>query len=285
MTEHLNYCRQMVKQFSAEVKAPFAPPWVTQFKSDCIGLARASQKFILPDGGMPYDDPAYRALDDSTPLSLPYPTIAIEFTRSPEFVGGRAHRIAGNWQPPKALLFARERGDAIIVTVVVWLPSANLWAPYPEVCLPRVGYLHRTSGAGGRTLVKLAPAHGGSFHQSLIPGSDYMDEINALLSMLNILQCRNVRVEKSEVSKARKAMHAGKKNALPFDSYHILCLDVPPEADDGAAAGGHRSPREHLRRGHIRRLADGRRIWVNATVVAVGRGGMVSKDYTMRGRK
>ena len=285
MTEHLNYCRQVVKQFSAEVKVPFAPPGVTQFKSHCIDLARASQKFILPDGGMLYDDPAYRALDDSTPLSLPYPTIAIEFTRSPEFVGGRAHQVAGNWQPPKSLLFARERGDDIVVTVVVWLPSANLWVPYPEVCLPRVGYLDRTSGAGGRALVKLAPAHGGGFRQSPIPGSDYMDEINALLSMLNILQCRNVRVEKSEVSKARKAMHAGKKNALPFDSYHILCLDAPLEADDGAAAGSHRSPREHLRRGHIRRLADGRRIWVNATVVAVGRGGMVSKDYMMRGRK
>lgn len=42
------------------------------------------------------------------------------------------------------------------------------------------------------------------------------------------------------------------------------------------------SPREHLRRGHIRRLEDGRKFWINAAVVAAGNGGKIHKDYGIR---
>jgi hypothetical protein len=283
MMEHLNFCRQMVKQFTAEAAIPSVSQEVKQFKSHCIDLARASQKFILPDGGRLYDDPDYKALDETVPLSLPYPLIAIEFSRSPDYVDAHKHRVAGNTQPTKALLFAREREDAIAITVVVWAGFAGVWAPYPEVAIPRTNYLDRAQRLNGYTAVKLAQNPAANFYGRPIPGSDYMDEVGALLCMLNILQCKNVHVEKSEVSKTRKAMQAGKKGALPFDTYHLLTIDVPGKAGAGAATGGHRSPREHLRRGHIRNLADGRRIWVNATVVAAGRGGgVVSKDYTLR---
>jgi hypothetical protein len=99
-----------------------------------------------------------------------------------------------------------------------------------------------------------------------------------------VLHCKNVHTEKIEVSKTRKAIHSSKKAALPFDTYHVLTIDAPGKPGEGERAGGnHRSPREHLRRGHIRRLGGGRRIWVNATVVAVGcSGGTVKKDYALR---
>jgi hypothetical protein len=97
--------------------------------------------------------------------------------------------------------------------------------------------------------------------------------------MLNALACSNVHIERSEPKKSSKKI----KSALPFDTYHILTIDVPGNSGGGMATGSHRSPREHLRRGHIRRLGDGRRIWVNATVVAAGRGaGVVTKDYAIR---
>ena len=281
--EHLNFCRQMVKQFTAEASIPTVSPEMKQFKSHCIDLANASQKFILPDGGRLYDDPEYKALDDTTPLCLPYPLIAIEFARSPDYVNASKHKIAGHMQPSKALLFARERDDAIAVTVVVWMTAYGKWIPYPEVGIPRTNYLDRTNRQNGYAGVLLAQMPGANFYGVSIPGSDYMDEVGALLCMLNILQCKNVHVEKSEVSKTRKAIQAGKKGALPFDSYHVLTIDAPSQAGQGPATGGHRSPREHLRRGHIRRLADSRRIWVNATVVAAGKGGgVVTKDYALR---
>jgi hypothetical protein len=274
--EHLNYCRQMVKQFTAQASIPSVTQDVKQFKSHCIDLARASQKFILPDGGRLYDDPDYKALDETVPLSLPYPLIALEFSRSPEFISAQGPAPDEGMQPRKALLFAREREDAIVITVVVWAEFAGIWAPYPEVALPRVNYLDRSQRRNGFAGVKLAQS------STQIPGSDYMAEVGALLCMLNILQCKNVHVEKSDVGKTRKAMQAGKKGALPFDSYHILTIDVPGKAGEGTGTGGHRSPREHLRRGHIRRLADGRRVWVNATIVSAGHGGVVTKDYAVR---
>ena len=276
--KHLNFCRQMVKQFTAEAGIPTVSQHMKQFKSHCIDLARASQKFILPDGGRMYDDPEYKALDETVPLSLPYPLIALEFTRSPEFLATQGPSQYGQFQPNKALVFAREREDAIVITVVVWWASHGAWSPLPEVALPRVNYLDRNQRFNGFVGVKLAQM------STDLRGDEYMAEVGALLCMLNILQCKNVHVEKSEVSKTRKAMQAAKKGALPFDSYHVLTIDAPCQAGEGPAAGGHRSPREHLRRGHIRRLPDSRRIWVNATVVAAGRGGgVVTKDYALRG--
>jgi len=96
------------------------------------------------------------------------------------------------------------------------------------------------------------------------------------------LSCRNVHTEKSLPKKTSVAMNAGKKNAVPFDAYHYLVIDTAKKSESSGVGGSHASPREHLRRGHIRRLADGRRIWVNATVVSVGNGGVVEKDYVMR---
>jgi hypothetical protein len=280
--EHTNYCRQMVKQFTAQANITSVPQWMKNFKSHCIDLARASHKFILPDGGRLYDDPEYKALDDTTPLNLPFPLIAIEFTRSDSYVNSKTC-FDGKVQPSKGLLFARERDDFIAITVVVFASHIGQWVPYPEVGIPRTGYLDRSQRQNGYVGFKLAQ-HQSDIYGVQIPASDYIDEVSALLCMLNILQCRNVHIEKSKISKTRKAMQTGKNGALPFDTYHILTIDAPGKAaGKGAATGGHRSPREHLRRGHIRRLADGRRIWVNATVVAAGRSaGVVTKDYAVR---
>lgn len=281
--EHLNYCRQMVKQFTSQAGIPSVSAEMKAYKSHCIDLARASQKFILPDGGRLYDDPEFKALDESETLSLPFPLIAMEFTRTQEFVAAQPEQVRDAvFQPKKALLFAREREDAIAITVVVWAEHVGIWVPFPEVAIPRVGYLDRTMrGPTGRVGIKVAANQRADFQPPL---QDYMDEIGALLCMLNVLSCKNVHIEQSHPGKVRAAMAAGKKGALPFDSYHVLMIDSP-KADDGSSGAGssHRSPREHLRRGHIRRLGDGRRIWVNATVVAAGRGaGVVTKDYALR---
>jgi hypothetical protein len=106
-------------------------------------------------------------------------------------------------------------------------------------------------------------------------------DARTLMHLLNALQCSNVQIERSEPRKAGKKI----KSALPFDAYHVLTIDVGRRAECAASAGGngHRSPREHLRRGHIVHPEGRRPYWRNATIVNAGRGfAKVAKDYRMR---
>lgn len=277
---HLNYCRQMVRQFTPALTNKTIPQDFRQFMSHCIDLARVSQKFILPDGGRLYDDPDYRALDESAPLSLPFPLIAVEYSRSSEHIQNTHSTDAHAHQPQKALLFARERDEVIAITVVVWNQAASAWGPLPEVAIPRTGYIDRGTRKNGHAGIVLMQNESVGID---VPGSDYMDEVGALLSMLNILQCNNVHVEKSPPTGLKKMKAAHARKALAYDSYHILTISQPGESTGRHLPGQpHRLLREHLRRGHIRRLSDGRKIWVNATVVAAGRGaGVVHKTYAI----
>lgn len=107
---------------------------------------------------------------------------------------------------------------------------------------------------------------------------EYNDQHMVLLSFLNALSCSNVAIEKPAVSPVRRAI----KTALPFDAYHIVVIDASPSSagNTGASHTGRR-PREHMRRGHIRRYETGLRIWVNACVVAAG-GNKIHKEYAIR---
>lgn len=268
--QHMNYCRQMVKQFTAAIANPAHP--FKDILSHVIDLAKVSQKFLLPDGGRLYDDPEYRALDEQQPLNLPYKNIAIEYSRKKSVVNEHGEVST------KTILLARQSDDFIIVTPIIWSDKHGLWGPMPEAAIPRVGYLNRSNIIDGRTpfLIQLA--------NDALPFSDYADECGALLCFLNVLQCKNVHTECSEPRKMTKAARC-RIDAIPFDAYHILTIDTPhTKSNVGCHDSSHRSPREHLRRGHIRRLNDGRKIWVNATVVAAGKGaGVINKDYLLRG--
>jgi len=74
---------------------------------------------------------------------------------------------------------------------------------------------------------------------------------------------------------------AVKRGALPFDEYHILTLDGHTKTTGNSKTfGDRRSPREHLRRGHIRRL-ENKKIWINSMVVNAGNHGKIHKSYEL----
>lgn len=268
--EHLNYCRQMVKQFTQALAEGIGHREILQ---SAMIKAQASQKFQLPEGGRLYDDPLLRALDDAEPLTLPYKNIALEYPR-------QTYQVKeGQIRSSKAIIFAEQHENEIWAFPVSWFDAEKIWAPLAGFAIPRANFFCEGSRSDGRPAFKIimedaSPAFAKQWLDNI------KDEASALICFLNILQCSNVHIKRSEPK------HTGKKvkAALPFDTYHILTVDVAKgEAGTGAATGSHRSPREHLRRGHIRRLQDGRRIWVNATIVAAGSGGVVTKDYVMRG--
>ena len=267
--EHLNYCRRMVRDFNALLAEPTAhTPNSPVDMTLCIKLAGLSRKFLLPEGGLLLDDKELRALDESGTLNLPFPEIALEFA-TPDTMGSRT------------IVFARERGEVIELTRATCVEGFG-WIVLNHSRdgggLLRSGYLDRHSAPHGMPTIKLRNNSGEYAELDEPIGDTYV-----LLSFLNALSCSNVSIEESQPRKLNKAP----KHALPFDSYHILTIDTGECGVEMPKGVGetHRSPREHLRRGHIRRLAAGRRIWVNAAVIAAGRGvGVVSKDYALMRR-
>lgn len=258
----------MVSQFAPKLLVPNFPEESRQVLSHAIDLAKASQKFMLPDGGRLLDDYEYRALDESQPLRLPFPFIALEYHRA----GPVDERTQG--KSSKAIVFARERDDAIVLTNIAWIDSHGIWGPLPEVAIPRVHYLDRKRISFGRVAICAQSA------DERIDISESADEIGALLCFLNALQCSNVSATHTITSAKNPAM----AKALGFDSYRVLTIGKgEPSTGRAALQIFHRSPREHLRRGHIRRLQSGSKTWVNATVVSANKGaGVVSKDYRLR---
>lgn len=266
MIQPLNYSRQISKQFLNTLAIPSASKESKEVLSHIVDLVKASHKFMLPDGGIVCDDRTFKALDESVPLRLPYPFIALEFpNHNPQPEPGR-------FNAPKQVVFAVERDDGIVITPVIFAEHMGIWVPWPQVFIDSTNYIDRSNTRDGCVQLKIRNANSNS-----IPNEDFADDVMALLSFLNILKCRNVQVEKVVPKKQSKC-----KSALPFDTYHVLTIGSH-EADCQHLGGSHRSPREHIRRGHIRCLQSGKSVWVNAALVSSGRGfGVVTKDYRLR---
>lgn len=263
MSEHLNFCRQMVKQFSSLHKdfLDHSPYGVA------LDSADMAQKFMLPDGGRLLDDMELRALDETQPLRLPFPVICLEYRTN------QTGLTQGQSLSTKRIVFAHEDDEMIVVYPVIWMDELQAWGALPPAALPLTGYLNRNSiSADGGVFIICTKA------DPSFPYSDYCDELGALLGFLNALQCSNVHVERSPARKSGKKI----KSALPFDDYHVLQVALATKPSGQSAGGTHRSPREHLRRGHIRTLQSGKRIWVNAAVVGAGaNAGKIFKDYAI----
>lgn len=219
-------------------------------------LCLVSNKFLLPEGGLLLEDNEFRAIDESVPIRLPYPFVAFEFLA--KLKSGKNFKI---------VLFCREHEDEIYIRTAVFNEAAGYWVFKKECSIPVTGGIDRSENPRNPTIV--------SYIQPDDEASEYF--VKVVLSFINALACSNVKIERSNAPKQKV------KSALQFDSYHILTIDRAVNGGNNSTGGSHRSPREHLRRGHIRRLADGRKIWVNACAVGAGNGaGKITKDYSIR---
>lgn len=280
----LNYSRQLASNCLDSLEVPDIEPWKRRLFSAVVSLHEKSTKFMLPDGGRIFDDIELRSLDETVTLRLPFPKIALEYHSN-----GRIRNsddpiglVDGVYQyesdsfisAPKRIVYATEKDGFIIVNIAFCTKSDGVWRLLPECYIPTTNYLRRDINFNGRPGIACIMGDKKSI------ASDYMDEIGAVMAFLNVLQCSNVRIEKKPAKRDGKHV----KSALQFDSYHVLTVDSKKiVGPSGGTSFNHRSPREHLRRGHIRRINDGIKVWVNATVVSSGKGfGIVAKDYAMR---
>ena len=295
MNQPPNFSRRMVKDFTETLRTKRIARTgraLTQAQAQeaeaalraYLDVARRSVKFMLPQGGYSTDDNQLRALESDQPLRLPFPHIALEFhclpPADPRVVA--EGRRTGQQFAVATIIFAEEgvaeSGRISVLTAHRFL-GWPVWVPGIAFTIPTTGFADNKSSAKGPVRIRIGRGWDPvDPSRPEVPYLDYSGEASVLLSFLNALQCVNVRIESLQ---PRRVGKPGK--ALPFDTYHVLTIPTTKAtAGDSDATGGHRSPREHLRRGHVRRLFNGRRIWVNAAIVNPGIGAKVEKDYRLR---
>lgn len=109
---------------------------------------------------------------------------------------------------------------------------------------------------------------------------DVAGEVTAVLELCEALACSNVTAETMQHENKKANARRAKKGKLPIYETKVLSIDVQRTTHrTGVKYGDRSSPRQHLRRGHIRRLHDDRRIWVNSCAVGTQSLGRVDKNY------
>jgi len=281
-TKPLNYCRDMVASLAPLLDKPDLPQRIGVLITTVIAATKKSQKFLLPDYGRLMDDVGLKALDDDV-LHLPFQTIALEYHYpiDPTLV-----LQENESQCSKRILLASQSLDAIVIWRVQYMTKIKCWVAAGPVALPLSKPIDRSKvGSDGRCCVGIVDLSGQTDFDPVDWADSFADDAWVLLSFLNALACSNVQTRvlpKPAPISGRQA----KKNPPHTDVYHILTVPLSPAKDgkhDGIGHGSAIAKREHLRRGHIRRLSDTKKIWVNAAVVNAGRGfGRVTKDYEVK---
>jgi len=258
--EPLNFCRQIKKAYAELSTREYVKKELPKMPLDeLLSSLDIAVKFTLPSDGRIIEDPKLKGISDIIELRLPYESIALEFVLSGKEI-------------KKIVVYAVEIKSTLMVCV--WAGANDLWAPLGIGVVPKINFMRHNSDGS----IEFA------FRRIAVTEEKYKKDMDlltgcaadTLLNFLNALACSNVKAEKLPTRKLSKTL-----GALPFDEYHVLTIDRPAGTGNGYAGGSHRSPREHLRRGHIRRLPTGSKIWVNAAVINAGAGGKIRKQYAM----
>jgi hypothetical protein len=251
---------------------------------ELIQFLKEGQKFLVPKGLLIMDDglkylPSFR--------KLPFPITITEGYVSCTGINAEAADKKLGFKPLITVavdgdLFGYEREKARIY--LLYCPDGHRWEVMPYVML-----LDLNQGSGEPTieteyevLDDLNILH--PEVRDSIMDTSYYAGARTILELLEILSCSNI--EASSVKPTRsissKEMREG---VLPFDSYKVLEVTTKYNEETGRSLSGNgRTPREHVRRGHIRRYKTGLQIWINAMVVSVGVGNKVTKDYLIKTR-
>lgn len=253
--------------------------------------------FVIPDGGMIFDD-RLRGLKGGT-LRLPFPSVTIEYYMPP---GG--HIEEAETPSKKRLIMAEEIEGKIFCAVVCEIADQWMLMPLGWIFFPENWEL-RASGdlpliSGKRARPSSEPFTGTPLY--VLPGfwaqgvrlrgeaeahraalDDIGGELRSLLEFCEALTCSNVSapiVRHADAAKNARRVRDGK---LPFYETRMLMVDVSTKSDRGgrdlSADASRSGPRQHLRRGHIRILADGRKVWVTSCSVGARENGVIDKQY------
>ena len=223
----------------------------------------ASQHFALPAGGRLFDD-GLRGLDtDLHTIRLPFPAITLSFAD-----GAR-----------RTLVVAQELQEAgqntIVVQVAVDTGDGQGWGFFPCSAQPEKRH------DDGSIVWSCFDAIGSRLDRTPMHEA-VMAAGRSVLELVEALSCNDVASE--IVERVDPAVNARRRRQGKLPRYEVrrLVVKVGEQVHAiGAPVGDRNGPREHLRRGHVRRLPDGRRTWVQCCVVGSRALGVVRKTYAV----
>ena len=242
--------------------------------------------FALPDNGRLLND-KLRGID-KTLVRLPYPSITVEY-----FCKEQNLTKELPVSMPKRLAVASEievDGKMFVdIFVADFSGEYKEWVPQSFGFRLDLTETIETSVQGvwlnGHTLIlnegsfkKMIAVHGfekaskNAYH-------DIEDEIFSVLELIEALSCSNVKAQLLEPVDVLKQARRAKDGKLPI--YETKILTISGSVGSGEHLGGtHSGPRQHLRRGHIRRLPTGN-FWVNSHLVGDPMKGRIEKSYQL----
>lgn len=234
-----------------------------------------STHFALPDDAEIFNDDLKGLYGNY--IELPYKAITIEF----HLTGKWSQGVKGN-----ALLTATStdyNSDIIIFGAYFYPVMMEYWQPVCySMSIQKNLFIDNKRNTANMNLKIVCP---GIYSIDKIENHDlYMIgslELS-LHEMLEALQCKNVKegIQQQYSPSNDKRIKQGK---LPIYETKILTIDTSYSASGRkeAGSGTHASPRQHLRRGHIRRLPSGN-IWINSCVVGDPSKGTIHKQYRVK---
>lgn len=279
-------------------------------------LLAQGQKFMLPRGGKMFDDNLKGLSGEKLRLPFPItilefdeaeliPERNVGMTSAPKriaiLVEGDSKQLYQLFGYPKSVVDKVESEPSVLVQAISYMSEIEDWYPImgaivvpaewdkkgdrdipidPDI--PKGAALARGIPIATLPTIfgKVSDALGFKEATKNIC-KDTTGEMFAMLEFCEALTCTNVQVETTVQSTAKVNEKRVRQGKLPMYDFHYLSIKPPKETKVGSEVryevSDRNSPRQHLRRGHIRRLGNGQKVWVNACVV--GSYGQIEKVY------
>lgn len=267
-----NYCAEYIED--SRKNSYDALPFMVKFNLDQIDR---SIKFRLPDNGIILDvskSPKLSVKDLPgvygkyiSVVRLPFDKVAVEFLHYVKDGENSGHF--------KAIVIARNNsmgGVSLNFCLKGKYNDSWLWSDMLVFIEPdfRIGLMRIPNSSSGDEVTS------GEFTQD--EQEFALRVTNVILNMMAALECSNSGTADIPASNMLNKKRI-KKGKQPFFDYKVLTIDTKANSSKqkGGLSNGS-TKRVHLRRGHIRRLAD-KTVWVNPCVVGDKSKGMITKDY------
>lgn len=263
------------RNYAAEAEKQFTNYQVSNFVNDADYQANLKEilntlnhgvHFALPDNGVIFND-NFKGMTN-VPVKLPFERITIEFFTTNHY----------DKNISKIIIVAEQKLDEIIAHMLMFEKNKKVWVTSPCAFLTKSQVFDESFVFQTFDLSKDFSILARSV--KLRCGKTIATH---LCELLEALSCKNVYTQALEPfnhkKKNDKLVKAGK---LPLYETKILVVDSSVKIVDKTDLGGtHASPRQHLRRGHIRRYAT-YSIWINNMVIGKASNGKIDKSYAVK---